>query len=322
MEEALLRGRLQDLRHFLFLYGTTPPRADASPDRWAQAAERLAARVAGRPLDGLVVYDVQDESARTPTPRPFPFHPAGDPRVYAGQLWELTGVPVIAYKCVTDFDEAGWLAWLRETVSDYRLAALSLVGAATPTLPPGALSVDRALELASAQAGTPPLGGVVIAERHSPSFDESLRLLHKAAAGCEYFISQIIYQSEPTIRLLHDYLAACERAGVAPKRIVLTFAPFGRPKTAEFLRWLGVAIAPEIERAILEAPDPFSRSIQVCCDHLRTILDEGFAERLPLGVNVESVSTHPDELAASWELFDALRETWATIAGRAKDVGA
>ncbi len=302
------RERLCDPQRFLVLYGTTPPRADAPPERSAELAGRLAGHLADQVLDGVVVYDVQDESGRTTEPRPFPFFPAGDPRAYACQLQALTGLPAISYKCVTPFDESGWLAWLDETVKGYRVAGLSLVGAATPTPPPDALAVDRALQLARELPGAPPLGGVVIAERHSPAYDESQRLLHKAAAGCDYFISQIVYQSEPTIRLLNDYLAACAREGAAPKRIVLTFAPCGRPKTAEFLRWLGVAIAPETERAILADPAPFRRSIQICCDHLRAILEQDAAHHLPLGINVESVSSHPDEVAASLELLGALRE--------------
>ncbi|MCS6881499.1 MAG: hypothetical protein RMK84_11030 [Oscillochloridaceae bacterium] len=305
---ASFRDRLGDPRRFLLLYGATPPRADASPERSAELAERLAARLGHLPLDGVVVYDVQDESGRTSEPRPFPFFPASDPRAHACRLQALTGLPAISYKCVTAFDEGGWLAWLDETVQHYQVAALSLVGAATPTPPPGALAVDRALRLAKRLPGAPPLGGVVIAERHSPAYDESQRLLHKAAAGCDYFISQIVYQSEPTIRLLRDYLAACAREGVAPKRIVLTFAPCGRPKTAEFLRWLGVAMAPETERTILADPAPFRRSIQICCDHLRAILEQDVTQCLPLGINVESVSNHPDEMAAALELLAALRE--------------
>lgn len=303
-----LRGRLKDTRRFVTFYGTTPPRADAPAERIALASERLAARVADLALDGLVVYDVQDESARTDAPRPFPFVPTGESRAYARRLQEITTLPALTYKCVVNFSEAGWLAWLDETITEYRVAGLSLVGSAIPDPPPDALPVDRALQLAAAHAGAPLLGGVVIAERHSPAYDESRRLLQKAARGCDYFISQVIYQSDPTVRLLADYAAGCAREDVAPRRIILTFSPCGRPKTMEFIKWLGVAITPEIERTILDDPAPFSRSIQICCDHLQAILDHGIAETLPLGINIESVSIHRDEIEASIELVHALRE--------------
>lgn len=312
IDAAALRGRLRDPAVFVTLYGTTPPRADAPPERIALAAERLADRVAALALDGLVVYDVQDEGARTEAPRPFPFIPTSDPRAYARRLQELTDLPALTYKCVVDFSEEAWLAWLAETIADYRPAGLSLVGSATPNPPPDALPVDRALQLAAAHAGAPTLGGVVIAERHSPAFDESRRLLQKAARGCDYFVSQVVYQSEPTVRLLTDYAAACAREGVAPRRIALTFSPCGRPQTIAFIRWLGVAITPATERAILDDPAPFSRSIQICCDHLRAVLDQGLAETLPLGINIESVSIHRDEIEASIELVHALRDVART----------
>ena len=63
---------LLDPNRFAFLYGTTPPRADASEERVQRAASRLSVRTQGMDLDGLVVYDVQDESGRTSEPRPFP----------------------------------------------------------------------------------------------------------------------------------------------------------------------------------------------------------------------------------------------------------
>lgn len=55
---------------FVSLYGTTPPRADASEDAVVRASNRLAERVRGLSLDGLVVYDVQDEAGRTLVPFP------------------------------------------------------------------------------------------------------------------------------------------------------------------------------------------------------------------------------------------------------------
>jgi hypothetical protein len=89
---------------------------------------------------------------------------------------------------------------------------------------------------------------------------------------------------------------------------VLTFAPCGREKTLSFLRWLGVNVAPETERALLGAANPLAKSIEICRDNLRRILDQPYAREIPLGVNVESVSINRDEIDASIDLFHALRE--------------
>ena len=77
------------------------------------------------------------------------------------------------------------------------------------------------------------------------------------------------------------------------------------------MRWLGVNISPDTERAILGAPNPLAKSIEICRDNLRRILDGGYAGQVPLGVNVESVSINRDEIDASVELLHTLREVMA-----------
>jgi hypothetical protein len=74
-----------------------------------------------------------------------------------------------------------------------------------------------------------------------------------------------------------------------------------------FMKWLGVAIAPETERAIMDDPAPFAKSIQICCANLAALLEVADAEGVPLGINIESISIHRDELAASVDLVQALR---------------
>lgn len=44
------------------------------------ATEKLVARMRRLPLDGFVVYDVQDETSRIAAPRPFPIVPTVDAR--------------------------------------------------------------------------------------------------------------------------------------------------------------------------------------------------------------------------------------------------
>src|SRR5262245_29401974 len=86
-----LASKLGSRGEVVKLYGTTPPRSGSSPDLIMSAAEKLVARVRGLPLDGFVVYDLQDESSRIAAPRPFPFAPTVDSRGYSKLLSELTG---------------------------------------------------------------------------------------------------------------------------------------------------------------------------------------------------------------------------------------
>ena len=275
----------------------------------AGAAAALAARVRALPLDGLVVYDIQDESGRTSVPRPFAFSGTHDPRAYARRLKDLTGLPAITYKCVGESDEAGWNDWLGGT-GGYGVEFLSIVGRPTSGVA-HALPLSQAIRLAAAHPARFTVGGVVIAERHGAQRSESARMLAKSLEGCSYFISQTVYHAHATERLLAAYARDCRGAGVKPRRVVLTFAPVGREKTLAFMKWLGVRIAEDKQRAILEAPQPLAKSIDICRDNLRRILAHDYAREIPLGVNVESVSINRDELDASVDLFHALAEVLA-----------
>lgn len=300
-----LQAKLPDPGQTVLLYGTTPPRLGTPPEAVGAAADKLAARLAGLPLDGVVVYDIQDETGRTSQPRPFPFAGTVDPRAYATLLKERTGHSPIAYKALGMMSEPEWRTWLQEA-RQQNLRFISVVGrpASGVRYP---LPLSRAIRVAAANPGFV-VGGVVIAERHDETRSEAARLLAKGIEGCGYFISQTVYQAAPTQRLLADYLRDCRGAGTAPKRVILTFAPCGREKTLGFLRWLGVNVSPDTERAILGAPSPLARSIEICRDNLRRILDGAYASHIPLGINVESVSINRDEIDASVDLFHALKE--------------
>jgi len=301
-----LKQKLLDPAQSVLLYGSTPPRQGTPEDQVAAAAARLVERTAALPLDGFVVYDIQDETGRTAQPRPFPFVGTVDPRDYARRL----GRPAIVYKALGTMTEQAWRDWLARTRQDFAIEFLSIVGRPTSGVS-YPMPLSRAIRIASGPATGLTVGGVVIAERHTEERSESARLLAKSVEGCGYFISQTVYHAPPTQALLRDYLRDCRGAGVAPRRVVLTFSPCGREKTLAFLRWLGVNVAPETERAILGAASPLAKSIEICRDNLRRILDAPHAAKLPLGVNVESVSINRDEIEASIDLFHALREVLA-----------
>ena len=300
-----LKAKLPDPGQTVLLYGTTPPRSGTAPEGIAAAADKLAARLAGLPLDGVVVYDIQDETGRTQLARPFPFVGTVDPREYA----KLFRLPAIVYKALGTMDEAQWHAWLDEA-RELGIDFLSIVGRPTSGVR-YPMPLAEAIRMASQPDRGFIVGGVVIAERHDEKRSEAARLLAKGLEGCGYFISQTVYQAPQTERLLADYLRDCRGAGTAPRRIILTFAPCGREKTLAFIRWLGVKVAPETERAIFGAANPLAKSIEICRDNLRRILDGAYADHLPLGVNVESVSINRDEIDASIDLFHTLHEVMA-----------
>ena len=179
-----LRAKLLDPAQQVLLYGTTPPRAGTPPEQVGSAADKLTARLAGLPLDGVVVYDIQDETGRTQVPRPFPYIRTIDPRDYA----RLFQRPAIVYKALGAMDEAQWREWLAE--SERTVQFLSIVGRPASGAR-YALPLSRAIRIASENPAFI-VGGVVIAERHDEQRSEAARLLAKGIEGCGYFISQAV----------------------------------------------------------------------------------------------------------------------------------
>lgn len=302
-----LETKILDAPRGLYLYGTVPPRVESPEDKVREIAEKLAARLTGLDLDAINVYDIHDEGDRNQGPRPFPYLRTLDSRSYGKILKELTGREVISYKCVVLHPREAFDEWLIETWEQYGMRYLTLVGGSTSRAAYPGPSLSQACRIAASHKYKFVFGGVTIAERHTKKGNEDKELIRKSCEGMKFFTSQVIYRADDTIRLLKNYHRKCAEQKVAPVRIVLTFAPCGHPRTSEFMKWLGVNFPPELEAQILSAPSPLDKSIEVCCTNLRRILESMGDRRIPVGINVESVSIYKDEIDASVELFHRLR---------------
>ncbi len=308
-----LKSKLLDTHRGLYLYGTTPPRRGSSPEKLHSIAKKLTARLSNLNLDAINVYDIQDEEGRTQIARPFPFLPVVDSREYAQILKNLTGQEIINYKCVVHHPRADFSAWLDQSWQQFGLRYLTLVGGSTSQMAYPGPTLSQASKAIAEHKYDFVFGGVTIAERHLSKGNEHLKLIEKSHRGMQFFTSQVVYQPEATIKLLQDYDLQCQELNLSPMRIILTFAPCGHPKTLQFLKWLGVNFPLETEREIFSAQFPLQKSMEVCCSTLRQILDSIEPLRIPLGINIESVSIKKDEIDASIELFQELKGILATF---------
>src|SRR4051812_21126595 len=170
------------------LFGITPPRRSASPERVREIASVTLQRLAPLDLDGLILYDIDDESDRNPDERPFPFLPTMDPADYLARDLLGLGVPAIVYRAVGKYPEDGLRSWLEK--QDPSEALTVFVGSSSREKAVHT-SLARAYELRAEARPDLPLGGVAIAERHARQGDEHLRLIAKQEAGCSFFITQI-----------------------------------------------------------------------------------------------------------------------------------
>ena len=286
------------------LFALTPPRLTTTPERASQIAAKTLERLRPVGLDGVVLYDIDDESERNPEERPFPFLPTMDPADYLARDLVGLDVPAIVYRAVSKYPEQRLRSWLSEQAPTHALSVF--VGASSRWKVP-ATSLMRAYELATEVRPDLLLGGVAIPERHTRGRDEHLRLLAKQAAGCSFFVTQIIYDANAAKNLVSDYQYECAARDVKPVPIVFTFSVCGSLKTLKFVQWLGVDVPHWIENELRHADDTLDASY----DHAVATAVEliAFCRRvgLPFGLSVESVSIRQVEIEASVRLATRLR---------------
>ena len=218
----------------ILLYGITPPKADTGVEKIVEIAGKTVARVQALDIDALVVYDVQDESARTADERPFPLN-ALDPFLFANTyLAELT-IPKIIYRPAGKFSPAELEAWLENL---HKTNAYPIfVGVPAPDFPVKT-SLPEAYRLWSRYKDSSVIGAVMIPERHQVLGDEDKRMLQKLGSGVSFFISQCIFDLGYAKQLLEDLARTCKEEDVPFPTVIFTLAACGSLKTLQFLEWL------------------------------------------------------------------------------------
>jgi hypothetical protein len=288
----------------ILLFGLTPPRLTAGPQRMAEIAAVTTARLSGIDIDGLVLYDIDDESDRNSEDRPFPYLPTADPADFYARYLTQWPRPVVIYRCVGKYEERNLADWLTSIDSGDVLGVF--VGASS-TSKQMLTDLPRAHALHQQLRPELTLGAVTITERHTVRTDEHLRMLAKQDRGCAFFVSQVVYDMDATKSLLSDYAYTCAERGVRPRPVIFTLAVCGSLKTLEFLQWLGVVVPRWVENDLRHADDPLTVSAEQCLRTARELL--GFGRRLgvPVGFNVESVSNRRSEIEAAVGLAVELR---------------
>jgi len=340
---SCLDNKLVNRNRAVRFYGVVPPRSGSAADLVDRMVGGLVKTVETLRPDGVMIYDVQDEPSRSvdkqgnPIPRPFPFSASMLPEEFATEVrknLQLQGandqgtaqaaqpslvdeVGIILYKCVTAIPKENFPTWIDAIMRDGTIQGLTVVGAPSSAHEIGT-TVSEACEIVksrSAEDLTSPvaLGGIMLPERNKTKRDEHLRLHSKSEAGVGFFTTQVVYTPDNVICVMRNYAKHCRDVGAEPSRLVFCFAPFGRPDTMVFLRWLGVEIPEAVEHRITSAAtveEAVAESVRICTENLRTILRANveYGYNLPIGFTVESVSRFKVEITAVETLYHSLTQ--------------
>ena len=285
------------------LFALTPPRITVTRERAQEIADVTQKRLTPLGLDGLLLYDIDDESDRNPQERPFPFLPTMDPAAFRAQHLQGWDTPVVVYRAVGKYEEGDLRAWMEAQDAD---RALTVFVGAPSRHRRSATSLGRAQELWAQTRPDMRLGGVALPERHTRRGEEHLRLIAKQEAGCSFFVTQVVYDVNAAKNLVSDYRYECAARGLEPVPIVFTFSVCGSLKTLEFLGWLGVDVPRWIQNDLRHADNTLHASYEHALGAASELI--GYCRRMgvPFGVNVESVSIRLAEIEASVDLAQHL----------------
>ncbi|SNU01316.1 5,10-methylenetetrahydrofolate reductase [Ruaniaceae bacterium KH17] len=290
------------------LFGITPPKAATPPDRLSQITEANLDRLRAANADGIALYDIAEEQDRNPDARPFPFLPTHDPGEYLAHHLRDWHKSTVIYRAVGKYSEPELAQWLQNADADQVMTVL--VGASSSSNQ-GSTSLRRAYELRQELRPDLVTGAILIPERHTNRGDEHLRMLGKQESGAQFFVSQILYDSNAAKDVLAAYADECEARGITPVPVVFTLSVCGSLKTLDFLEWLGVKVPGWMRRDLRRAESTLAASLELSRSIAVDMVQYGRRLGVPVGLNVESVSSRRVEIDAAVALSLVLRGTLA-----------
>lgn len=299
----MLKHKIQNKETGILLYGITPPKLNNSDEKLKGIAQRQMNRLEGKKLDGLIVYDIQDESSRTSEPRPFPFMKTYPTQEYVDTYLHELDLPKVVYRSVGNYAKETFQKWV-ETLHNKDSFSV-FVGAPSKDQQVNITLHEAYHEMMKAGENAM-LGGVTIPERHESKGDEHVRIMQKEAHGCQFFVSQCVYSTNHAKNFLSDYYYYCKEQDRPMSPIIFTLTPCGSEKTLDFMHWLGIDIPRWMALELKHSKDILEQSLEMCKNTANELYAYATEKGIPIGFNVESVAIRKAEIDASITLLDYL----------------
>ncbi|MCQ6563844.1 methylenetetrahydrofolate reductase [Paenibacillus mendelii] len=300
----MLKDKIVHKETGIITYGMTPPKETHAPDKLAEIAQRQCERLKDLDIDGLILYDVQEETDRLEQDRPFPYLRTVDPTTYSKAYLNQLTVPKIIYRCVGKYTEAELSEWI---TADAEQDRFSVYVGASSSKQEVQIGLSEAYQISKQCNENLMFGGVVIPERHAKNNDEHIRVANKIKKGCRFFVSQATYNVEASKNFLSDYYYYCREQEIEMVPILINLAPCGSQKTLEFMKWLGISIPKWLENDLINSNDILDKSVSLSKKIFDELLDFGIEKGIPIGCSVESVSTRKVEIEASIQLVKDIK---------------
>ena len=296
---SMFLDKIKSRESGILIYGITPPKSQTAPERVEEIAQKTIERLHNLDIDALVVYDVQDESARTDEERPFPFLTALDPFEFAsGYLTDLK-IPKIIYRPAGKFTDDELSQWL-EQLHQQQFYPI-FVGVPAPDFKVKT-SLPEAYKIWSKYQDSSVVGAITIPERHAALKDEGARMLDKMRCGVSYFVSQCVFNVDYAKQVIADLADTCNKKDIAFPTVIFTLTACGSVKTLHFMEWLGIHVPEELKEELKQSGNILEKSVNVCLDIAGELISFCTSHHIPFGFNIESVAIRKEEIEASVEM--------------------
>lgn len=301
----MLNDKIINKEPGIVLYGMTPPKENSDITSVKQIASKHLERIKSLDIDGVVLYDIQDESVRNNEERPFPFLPTFEPQKYSGDFLLGLDLPKVLFQVVGKHSEESLNKWMHNNLNNGDLGVFIGNSSSSQTTQ---ITLDKAYNLRKEVASQMLVGGVAIPERHFAKKDEHLRIASKIKNGASFFTTQAVYNVEASKNMLSDYYYHSKSNNIPLVPIMMTFSPCGSKKTMEFMKWLGIHFPKWLKNDLTYSEDILGASIDTCVRTFKELLNFSLNKGIPIGVNIESVSIRKDEIDASVELLENVKD--------------
>lgn len=301
----MLKDKIKSCKSGILFYGITPPKAKHTQEEIQIIAQKHIDRIQNLDIDGLVLYDIQDEADRTQEERPFPFIQTIEPTFYSETYLNDLKIPRIVYKAVGKYSEEEMITWLEETKKNQHYSVFVGAAAVGQKL---TINLREAYKLKENVNNNLILGGITIPERHTKKQNEHLTVFGKIESGCEFFVSQAVYNLEAAKQFLKDYRELSLEKNKPMVPIIFTITPCGSVKTLDFMKWLGINIPQWLEEDLKQSGNILQASVKLSKEIFEELYKYGKENGIPIGCNVESVAIRKEEIDASIELLHEIKD--------------
>ena len=147
----MLAEKIRNRESGIILYGIVPPKKETAPERVEEIAKLQMERISNLPIDGLILYDIQDEASRTSEKRPFPFMETLDCFDYSRNQLKALDMPKIIYRAAGKYSKEALTGFMQEASDTMNMTVF--VGASSKEQPV-TMSMREAYALLFSEEGT------------------------------------------------------------------------------------------------------------------------------------------------------------------------